>query len=157
MKEQLYSIIIKASSHFFVHYFVYNLRIMHFKSSITVFMALVLFLAYCQADPVPPPAQQAPQAAGQGSVTPPPKTKLEECEQGCHGSRSLKAECEEECFWRYAGVEAEQAPQAAADQGSATTPTKTKLEECEEDCPRGSRSLVAKCKEECYWTYAGRG
>lgn len=64
---------------------------MHFQSSITVFMALVLFLAYCQADSVPPPAQQDPQAAGQGSAIPPPKkTKLEECEQGCpRGSSSL--------------------------------------------------------------------
>ncbi|CDS06497.1 hypothetical protein LRAMOSA09025 [Lichtheimia ramosa] len=126
---------------------------MLFKSSITAFIALVLFLAYCQADPVPPPAQQPaeqdPKAAGQGLATPPPKTKLEECEQDCSGSRGLIAKCKEECFWTYAGVDAEQDPQAAG-QAPATPPTKTKLEECEQDC-RGSD----KCKEECFWRYAG--
>lgn len=124
---------------------------MHFKSSITAFIALVLFLAYCQADPVPPPAQQDPPAVDQGPATPAPKTKLEQCEEDCRGS----AKCKEECYWTYAGVDAEQNPLAAG-QGSATPPPKSKLEECEQGCS-GSRSFVAKCKDECFWTHAGRG
>ncbi|KAJ8652882.1 hypothetical protein O0I10_011482 [Lichtheimia ornata] len=127
---------------------------MHSRKSfiVTISVAFVLFVAYCQADQVPPSTQDSQGATTTGQENArPPNPALEECEKDCTswGSISRQNQCKDECLWTYA-------KDLQTTDNPAQGQPKPTLQECEEDCMKtwGTKSKQNQCKDECFLTHA---